>query len=85
MSIPNYRIDRFSSCSHRWTVWFESRPILAQQERGDIMPKVEIKRVQEHYELYINQTFMCSCDTNELSSSIAEAYQLYYESIIKTR
>ena len=49
------------------------------------MPKVEIKKVQEHYELYVNQTFMCSCDTNELNSSIAEAYQLYYESIIKTR
>lgn len=47
------------------------------------MPKVEIKKVQEHYELYVNQTFMCSCDTNELNSSIAEAYQLYYESIIK--
>ena len=48
------------------------------------MPKVEIKKVQEHYELYVNQTFMCSCDANELNSSIAEAYQLYYESIIKT-
>lgn len=48
------------------------------------MPKVEIKKVQEHYELYVNQTFMCSCDINELNSSIAEAYQLYYESIIKT-
>lgn len=49
------------------------------------MPNVEVKKVQEHYELYVNQTFMCSCDTNELNSSIAEAYQLYYESITKTR
>lgn len=52
---------------------------------GDIMPKVEVKKVQEHYELYVNQTFMCSCDTNELNSSITEVYQLYYESITKTR
>lgn len=58
--------------------------LLLNKEEVDTMPKVEIKKVQEHYELYVNQTFMCSCDTNELNSSIAEAYQLYYESIIKT-
>lgn len=59
--------------------------LLLNKKGVDTMPKVEIKKVQEHYELYVNQTFMCSCDTNELNSSIAEAYQLYYESIIKTR
>lgn len=58
--------------------------LLLNEKGVDTMPKVEIKKVQEHYELYVNQTFMCSCDTNELNSSIAEAYQLYYESIIKT-
>ena len=58
--------------------------LLLNKEEVDTMPKVEIKKVQEHYELYVNQTFMCSCDINELNSSIAEAYQLYYESIIKT-
>lgn len=58
--------------------------LLLNKKGVDTMPKVEIKKVQEHYELYVNQTFMCSCDTNELNSSIAEAYQLYYESIIKT-
>ena len=58
--------------------------LLLNKEEVDTMPKVEIKKVQEHYELYVNHTFMCSCDTNELNSSIAEAYQLYYESIIKT-
>lgn len=57
--------------------------LLLNEKGVDTMPKVEIKKVQEHYELYVNQTFMCSCDTNELNSSIAEAYQLYYESIIK--
>lgn len=57
--------------------------LLLNKKGVDTMPKVEIKKVQEHYELYVNQTFMCSCDTNELNSSIAEAYQLYYESIIK--
>ena len=58
--------------------------LLLNEKGVDTMPKVEIKKVQEHYELYVNQTFICSCDTNELNSSIAEAYQLYYESIIKT-
>lgn len=58
--------------------------LLLNEKGVDTMPKVEIKKVQEHYELYVNQTFMCSCDANELNSSIAEAYQLYYESIIKT-
>lgn len=84
MSIPKYRIDRHSLCSHRLSGSSPDQSLL-NKKGVDTMPKVEIKRVQEHYELYINQTFMCSCDTNELSSSIAEAYQLYYESIIKTR
>lgn len=84
MSIPKYRVDRLSSCFHRWTVCSSPDQLLLNKKGVDAMPKVEIKKVQEHYELYVNQTFMCSCDTNELNSSIAEAYQLYYESIIKT-
>lgn len=85
MSIPKYRVDRL--IVHALTGRLSgSNPdqLLLNKKGVDTMPKVEIKKVQEHYELYVNQTFMCSCDTNELNSSIAEAYQLYYESIIKT-
>lgn len=85
MSIPKYRVDRL--IVHALTGGLSgSNPdqLLLNKKGVDTMPKVEIKKVQEHYELYVNQTFMCSCDTNELNSSIAEAYQLYYESIIKT-
>lgn len=83
MSIPEYRIDRHSLYSHRLSGSSPDQSLL-NTKGVDTMPKVEIKKVQEHYELYVNQTFMCSCDTNELNSSIAEAYQLYYESITKT-
>lgn len=85
MSIPKYRVDRLIVHAFTGGLSGSSPDQLLLNEKGvDTMPKVEIKKVQEHYELYVNQTFMCSCDTNELNSSIAEAYQLYYESIIKT-
>lgn len=85
MSIPKYRVDRLIVHALTGGLSGSSPDQLLLNKKGvDTMPKVEIKKVQEHYELYVNQTFMCSCDTNELNSSIAEAYQLYYESIIKT-
>lgn len=85
MSIPKYRVDRLIIHAFTGGLSGSSPDQLLLNEKGvDAMPKVEIKKVQEHYELYVNQTFMCSCDANELNSSIAEAYQLYYESIIKT-
>lgn len=85
MSIPKYRVDRLIVHALTGGLSGSSLDQLLLNKKGvDTMPKVEIKKVQEHYELYVNQTFMCSCDTNELNSSIAEAYQLYYESIIKT-
>ena len=85
MSIPKYRVDRLIVHALTGGLSGLSPDQLLLNKKGvDTMPKVEIKKVQEHYELYVNQTFMCSCDTNELNSSIAEAYQLYYESIIKT-
>ncbi len=85
MSIPKYRVDRLIVHALTGGLSGSSPDQLLLNKKGvDAMPKVEIKKVQEHYELYVNQTFMCSCDTNELNSSIAEAYQLYYESIIKT-
>lgn len=34
---------------------------------------VDIRKVKEHYEIYTtNGEFICSCDTNELSETLAE-------------
>lgn len=34
--------------------------------------KLEIKKVMEHYEIYVNDEFYCSCDINELNETISE-------------
>lgn len=33
---------------------------------------IEIKKVREHYEIYVNGEFKCSCDINELSETISD-------------
>ncbi len=31
-----------------------------------------VRRVKEHYEIYVNGTFVCSCDVNELDETLEE-------------
>lgn len=38
------------------------------------MPKVEVKKVQEHYEVYVDGIFKCSCDCNEIRQTIVDTY-----------
>lgn len=37
---------------------------------------IDIKVVDEHYEVYVKGKFYCSCDKNELSEIIYEIEQL---------
>lgn len=32
----------------------------------------EVRKVKEHYEIYLGGTFVCSCDTNELRETLNE-------------
>lgn len=36
------------------------------------MPAVSVHKKQEHYEVWIDNQFMCSCDSSELREAIAE-------------
>ena len=33
---------------------------------------MEIRKVKEHYEIYVRGKFVCSCDLNELDETLAE-------------
>lgn len=33
---------------------------------------IEIKKIKEHYEIYVNGKFTCSCDINELTETLEE-------------
>ena len=33
---------------------------------------IEVKKVKEHYEIYVNGKFNCSCDINELTEALKE-------------
>lgn len=33
---------------------------------------MEVREVKEHYEIYVNGEFVCSCDTNELRETLDE-------------
>jgi hypothetical protein len=33
---------------------------------------VKVKKVNEHYEIYVDSKFICSCDTNELTETLKE-------------
>ena len=37
---------------------------------------IDIKVVDEHYEIYVKGEFYCSCDKGELSKTISEIEQL---------
>ena len=34
--------------------------------------KIDVKKVMEHYEIYVNGAFRCSCDVAELTETIKE-------------
>ena len=34
--------------------------------------EIEVKRVMEHYEIYVNGKFNVSCDVNELTETLKE-------------
>ena len=35
-------------------------------------PDYEVRKVKEHYEIYLNGRFVCSCDLNELKETLSE-------------
>lgn len=41
------------------------------------MPEIRAINVKEHYEIHVNGTFECSCDTGELSETLAEVREKY--------
>ena len=43
------------------------------QRGGETMVTVDVIRVREHYELFFQGHFLCSCDTNELKSCYEDA------------
>ena len=36
------------------------------------MSELDVREVKEHYEIYLNGKFVCSCDTNELRETLDE-------------
>ena len=36
------------------------------------MEKLDIRKVKEHYEIFIDGEFACSCDVGELNETLAE-------------
>ena len=38
---------------------------------------IDIKSVEDHYEIYVEGKFYCSCDKNELSKTIQEIDENY--------
>jgi hypothetical protein len=38
---------------------------------------LDVRKVKEHYEIYLNGRFVCSCDTNELNQTLEEVYKEY--------
>lgn len=36
------------------------------------MPEPEVRKVKEHYEIYLDDKFVCSCDVGELSKTLEE-------------
>lgn len=40
------------------------------RKAGEIMP--EVRKVKEHYEIYVDGSFVCSCDIGELSTTLEE-------------
>lgn len=39
--------------------------------------KPEVQKIKEHYEIYLDGNFVCSCDTNELRETLADIYSKY--------
>ena len=33
---------------------------------------LDVRKVKEHYEIYVQGKFVCSCDLNELEETLAE-------------
>ena len=40
--------------------------------KGGVFLMLDIRKVKEHYEIYIKGKFVCSCDLNELNETLAE-------------
>lgn len=39
--------------------------------------RVLIKKVREHYEIFLNDFFYCSCDLNEIKKEVNEIKKMY--------
>ena len=75
MSIPKYRVDRLIVHALTGGLSGSSPNQLLLNKKGvDTMPKVEVKKVQEHYEVYVDGIFKCSCDCNEIRQTIVDTY-----------
>lgn len=38
---------------------------------------LDVKKVREHYELFLNKKFYCSCDINELDDELKNIKKMY--------